>query len=79
LRNLGTRQMVASPVVNELCIGCGECIAHCPVETIVEVEGRARIELGDCIRCFCCHEICPERAIDLRQPPLVRFMARLGR
>lgn len=79
LSNLGTRQMVASPVVNELCIGCGECIANCPVETIVEVEGRARIELGDCIRCYCCHEICPERAIDLRQPALARFMSRLGR
>jgi uncharacterized protein (DUF362 family)/NAD-dependent dihydropyrimidine dehydrogenase PreA subunit len=79
LRSLGTRNMVANPVVNELCIGCGLCIDSCPAQTIVEVEGRARIELGDCIRCYCCHEICPERAIDLRQPALARLMSRLLR
>ncbi len=76
---LGTRLLVPSPHVNGRCIGCGLCIDNCPVQTIVQVDGRARIHLADCIRCYCCHEVCPEAAIDLRQPWLGRSLSRIGR
>ena len=27
-----------------------------------------------CIRCYCCQEMCPERAIDIKVPPLGRLI-----
>jgi formate hydrogenlyase subunit 6/NADH:ubiquinone oxidoreductase subunit I len=48
------------------------------VQTISRVEGRARIFLSNCIRCYCCHEVCPEQAITLHQPWLGRKLAQLG-
>ena len=78
LRPIGTRILVPSPFVNRRCIGCGLCIESCPVGTISRVGGRARISLSNCIRCYCCHEVCPEQAITLRQPWLGRMLAQMG-
>jgi formate hydrogenlyase subunit 6/NADH:ubiquinone oxidoreductase subunit I len=39
------------------------------------VDGRAQMDLKRCIRCYCCHELCPELAIDLKRSWLAR---RLG-
>lgn len=77
-RNWAAGQLVSSPFVTKRCTGCGICVENCPVQTIDRVNGRARIDLGDCIRCYCCHEGCPEQAIDLHQPVLRRLLARLG-
>ena len=30
-------------------------------------EGKAHIGSGQCIRCFCCQEMCPVKAIDIRK------------
>jgi len=76
---LGTRLLVASPYVTERCVGCGLCIKSCPVQTIDGTNKRAYIQLADCLRCYCCHEVCPEQAIELRQPWLGRKLATLGR
>ena len=78
LRPVGTRILVPSPFVTELCVGCGLCIENCPVQTIYAVNGRAQIDLSNCIRCYCCHEVCPEQAIVLRQPWLGRKLARMA-
>ena len=49
------------------CVGCGECAASCPVQTISISGGKAHIEKKRCIRCFCCQEMCPVKAIDIRK------------
>jgi ferredoxin len=76
---LGTRLLVASPLVTDRCVGCGLCIESCPVQTIDRTKERAYIHLSGCLRCYCCHEVCPEQAIELRQPWLGRRLATLGR
>jgi len=77
LRSWSARWMVARPVVSERCVGCGICIANCPAQTIAKVDDRARIDPAGCIYCYCCHELCPEQAIDLRHPMLSRILTRL--
>jgi uncharacterized protein (DUF362 family) len=38
----------------------------------VKVKGRiAKVNYSRCIRCFCCHEVCPEDAIVLRNVKLI--------
>lgn len=52
----------------ELCRKCGVCVESCPVEggAIHFSNGRKKPPVYDykkCIRCFCCQEMCPHRAI----------------
>lgn len=46
------------------CIGCGSCVASCPVEAIsFDDDGKAVIDKKKCIRCGTCEAICPVNAI----------------
>jgi ferredoxin len=78
LARLGTGQMVANPVVTARCEACEQCVHACPAHSIAMDDGRARIDLRECIRCYCCHEVCPARAIELHRPPVAQLLARLG-
>jgi uncharacterized protein (DUF362 family)/Pyruvate/2-oxoacid:ferredoxin oxidoreductase delta subunit len=52
------------------CIACGDCVAGCPQQVITIVDSLAVIDYSQCIRCYCCHELCTEGAIDLKRPLL---------
>jgi uncharacterized protein (DUF362 family)/NAD-dependent dihydropyrimidine dehydrogenase PreA subunit len=54
------------PAANSNCTGCGVCMQNCPASAIT-ISGRARMDLGKCIRCYCCHEMCPNKAVDLKR------------
>jgi ferredoxin len=45
------------------CVGCGECVAQCPVNTIFMIEEKAEVNMNNCIRCGVCHDVCPEDAV----------------
>ena len=54
------------------------CRDACPVHviTIAGKETPAVIEDKDCIRCYCCHEMCPHDAIELHSGFLYRIFNR---
>ncbi len=75
------RRIVPIPfIVEKKCIKCGVCIAMCPAKP--KALGFAGDDKSDppvynhdhCIRCFCCQEICPESAIQLKTPLLRKVM-----
>ncbi len=49
------------------CIGCGNCIEICPMETIEMDKSIARINLEKCIGCGVCVHHCSEKAIYLKR------------
>jgi len=53
------------PIIKENCTGCGDCARVCPMECITIQERKAVISGKECIRCYCCHEFCPAKAISL--------------
>ena len=49
------------------CVGCGECARACPKHTITVENCKAFIHHGPCIKCYCCHEMCRLKAIELKK------------
>ncbi|MDO8950343.1 MAG: DUF362 domain-containing protein [Actinomycetota bacterium] len=77
---LAKRLIVPRPVIDPTkCTACGTCVSVCPVDpkAVDWANGKGVPpvhDYGRCIRCYCCQELCPERAIDVRVPPLGRFL-----
>ena len=61
------------------CKVCGDCERACPVQAIsMDKRGKvARVDDSSCIRCYCCHEVCPHEAIDLEYSRVGGLMHRL--
>ena len=45
--------------ITDECISCGACAAECPVEAIVEGDGKFEIDADACISCGNCANVCP--------------------
>ncbi len=74
-------------IVEERCTRCGTCVEVCPVDPKAvdwvadeTRSGRERAvpehDYRLCIRCYCCQEMCPERAIEVEVPLLGRLVHR---
>lgn len=71
----------ARPSVNEKrCVGCGRCADSCPKHTIrLGRRGEhgkrvAFILRDDCIKCYCCQELCPLGAVETKQNSLIKLI-----
>ncbi|MCZ9312981.1 MAG: DUF362 domain-containing protein [Methanocorpusculum sp.] len=49
------------------CTVCGQCVRICPKDAVRLADGKAVFDRSRCIRCYCCHEMCQMRAIDLKR------------
>jgi uncharacterized protein (DUF362 family)/NAD-dependent dihydropyrimidine dehydrogenase PreA subunit len=68
------RSLSAFPKIDpHLCSNCGQCVKHCPPQAMTLDLKRVRIDLDNCISCFCCQELCPEGAIETQQGLLLRL------
>ena len=47
------------------CIGCGECVAHCPTDAIELLKKKAKKDAEKCIGCGECIAVCPEEAVSI--------------
>lgn len=57
-------------LVPELCKKCGICHSVCPArpKAINMRKGLPEFNLKNCLRCFCCQEMCPTGALILKEP-----------
>lgn len=68
------------PIINvKKCIGCGECVRSCPVQTITLEKSKnskrlAVIHTEKCIKCFCCQELCPHLAVKIKKNPILKLI-----
>jgi uncharacterized protein (DUF362 family)/Pyruvate/2-oxoacid:ferredoxin oxidoreductase delta subunit len=67
-------------IVEEKCTQCGTCVKSCPVtpKAVDWHDGNKKVpptyEYSRCIRCYCCQELCPEGAVELKVPFLRRLL-----
>jgi len=47
------------------CTACGTCVAQCPAGALRIEDGLAVVDRDLCVTCFCCQEMCPEKAMAL--------------
>jgi len=69
------------PVIEQdKCVKCGQCVKSCPAKTIIRKDnGIIYINKENCISCFCCHELCGYKAIDIEESLLARLFVRLNK
>ena len=67
-------------IKNALCRRCGFCIDSCPVDgkaiyyPNANREKTPKFDYNKCIRCYCCQELCPEKAVFVKKPFLGNFV-----
>jgi uncharacterized protein (DUF362 family)/NAD-dependent dihydropyrimidine dehydrogenase PreA subunit len=73
--------LVPKPFIHaEKCTQCGTCVKACPVDpkAVDWHDGDRKkppsYKYEHCIRCYCCQELCPESAVELRVPLLRRIL-----
>ncbi len=57
-------------LVPELCKKCGICHSVCPARPkAINIEkGLPEFNFKNCLRCFCCQEMCPSGALIIKEP-----------
>ncbi len=73
------RQNISSrPTSNdELCRLCDDCVKICASKAIKNDDKKIIFDYERCVRCYCCHEVCPHRAINIYEPLLRRAIKSL--
>jgi uncharacterized protein (DUF362 family)/Pyruvate/2-oxoacid:ferredoxin oxidoreductase delta subunit len=65
------------PLISERCKRCGVCVRSCPVKAIsYRQDGMPQIDRSQCIKCMCCHELCPHSAVDIHKTLVARLVTR---
>ena len=66
--------ITARPVVDlTRCQLCNDCVTHCPPAAMKIENRKLQIDYEQCIRCFCCQELCPHGALATKQGLLLRL------
>jgi uncharacterized protein (DUF362 family)/ferredoxin len=58
------------------CRRCGVCIRNCPAKVLSLGTWVPQVDLKNCIRCYCCQELCPEQAVSIYRPWLAQRIFR---
>lgn len=67
------------PVVGPDCLKCGVCVKGCPVKAISwQADGYPLIDQKLCIKCMCCHELCPHQKIEIHKSYLAKTLERFA-
>ena len=77
LRRTLRKQFTVKPFINtSICTFCKACVLNCSVDAIEETGGSLRINEEKCIQCYCCRELCPSHAVEIKKSLLVRIVTR---
>ena len=63
---LAQHSTVSPKVIEEKCVGCGDCISHCSQNALALVDEKAVLDSKKCIGCGECILVCPNEAIQIQ-------------
>ncbi len=77
LRRTLRRHLTVKPFINtSKCAFCKACVLNCSANAIEEVGSALRINDEKCIQCYCCRELCPNDAVEIKKSLLVSIISR---
>jgi 2-oxoglutarate ferredoxin oxidoreductase subunit delta len=60
------KEPILPTILQDLCTGCGDCVATCPTGALELYAGKATLARpADCAYCGDCETLCPQGAIAL--------------
>jgi len=71
LERIGFEESLGTLVLPSLCIGCGSCVAVCPIGCLEYVDGKP-VLTKECNSCGICSQICPRYKLSI--PELEHFI-----
>ncbi|WP_253666489.1 4Fe-4S binding protein [Thermoanaerobacterium thermosaccharolyticum] len=60
----------------DVCKSCGICVSNCPPKALKMIDKKPTVDLKTCIRCFCCQELCPHKAVSIKKPHIAKLFYR---
>ena len=76
---LSRRFLIQRPVpMNHRCKLCGECWKICPAKVIAHNDKGIHVDYLNCIRCYCCVEVCPYGAMVAKQPMIGQLLSKIS-
>jgi Dissimilatory sulfite reductase (desulfoviridin), alpha and beta subunits len=72
------RQLAVKPIINTSnCAFCKACVSNCSVHAIEEIGRSLKINEKKCIQCYCCRELCPNDAVEVKKSLLLELVNRI--
>ncbi len=63
-------------VDDQLCEDCERCAEICPVKALKKTSEGLAFDYDECIRCFCCQEVCSSGAVSIKQGWALKLVTR---
>ncbi len=71
------KYLTIKPFINTSnCALCKACVMNCSAHAIEEMGKILKINPDKCIQCYCCRELCPNDAVELKKSLLMQIMTR---
>jgi len=75
LRKILRRQLAVKPIINTSnCALCKACVSNCSAHAIEETDKVLKINEEKCIQCYCCRELCPNDAVEIKKSLLLKLV-----
>ncbi len=72
------KQLTVKPFINtSTCAFCKACVLNCSAHAIEEAGKTLKINQKKCIQCYCCRELCPNDAVEIRKSFILRLVTRI--
>jgi len=71
------KQLAVKPIINTSnCALCKACVSNCSAHAIEETGKVLKINEEKCIQCYCCRELCPNDAVEIKKSLLLKLVTR---
>ncbi|MCD4806078.1 MAG: DUF362 domain-containing protein [Methanococcoides sp.] len=59
------------------CTLCGACVLNCSAKAIEQEDGELQINKKKCILCYCCRELCPSGAVEMKRSFFAKLLLKI--
>jgi uncharacterized protein (DUF362 family)/Pyruvate/2-oxoacid:ferredoxin oxidoreductase delta subunit len=59
------------------CTLCGACVLNCSAKAIGQEGGELLIDKNKCILCYCCRELCPSGAVEMKRSLFAKVLLKI--